>query len=460
MKDLNKRFIYFICTVSAMGGLLFGYDWVVIGGAKIFYEEFFGIGHDPNLQGWAMSIALIGCLLGALTAGSMADRYGRKPLLVAAAFIFLVSAYGTGAYSSFTGFLAARFVGGIAIGIASGLSPMYIAEISPASIRGRLVSLNQLAIVVGILAAQVINWLLAGDDTDWNVAEGWRWMFWAEAFPAAAFLVMTLFIPESPRWLVMHGQKEKAAAIFRRVGGERHAEQKLQALAAMRNEQHEGGLSLLFSRPYRRVLVLGVIVAVFQQWCGTNVIFNYAQEVFQGAGYNVDNTFINIVVTGIANLVFTGVAIYTVDRLGRRTLMLIGAGGLGLIYLLLGACYYWQVSGIFMVVLVVLAISCYAMSLGPVTWVLLAEIFPGRVRGVAIAAATFALWTGSFLLTYSFPFLNRDLGTYGTFWIYTVICAAGFAFFWRTLPETKGKPLEELEKQLVKDNNESSCNNL
>ena len=450
MKNYNQKFIYFICIVSALGGLLFGYDWVVIGGAKIFYEQFFFITDDPNMQGLAMSIALAGCLLGALTTGTLADGYGRKPLLIIAAFIFLISAYGTGAYDDFIVFLIARFIGGIAIGIASGLSPMYIAEISPAEIRGKLVSLNQLAIVVGILAAQIVNWALASDNLQWNIEMGWRWMFWAEAFPALIFLVLAIIIPESPRWLAMNGKVEKARGIFNRIGGEAYAEQELKSIADMPVQKEEGGLSVLFSKPYRLVLMIGIIVAVFQQWCGTNVIFNYAQEIFQGAGYDVDNTFINIVVTGIANLIFTFVAIYTVDRLGRRALMLIGAGGLAAIYLMLGACYYFQVSGIFMVALVELAIACYAMSLGPVTWVLLSEIFPGKVRGIAVATSTFALWMGSFTLTYSFPFLNQGLGTYGTFWIYTAICALGFVYFYRVLPETKGKSLEELENKLVK----------
>lgn len=450
MKTYNKGFIYFICLVSAMGGLLFGYDWVVIGGAKIFYEQFFGIAGDPAMQGLAMSIALAGCLIGALTSGMLADKLGRKPLLLLSALIFVLTAYGTGAFSNFQYFLLARFGGGIAIGIASGLSPMYIAEVAPASIRGKLVSLNQLTIVIGILAAQIVNWLLVSDDTAWNVAMSWRWMFWSAAFPALAFLVLAAFIPESPRWLAMKGRRERATQILTRIGGNTYAQSELSSLQNdMENKQKQGGLSLLFSKPYRRVLTLGIIVAMFQQWCGTNVIFNYAQEVFQSAGYDVDNTFINIVVTGIANLVFTFVAIYTVDRLGRRALMLFGAGGLAGIYLILGTCYYFEVSGIFMVVLVVAAIACYAMTLGPVTWVLLSEIFPNKVRGVAVATGTFALWVASFILTYTFPFLNKALGTAGTFWIYTAICAAGLVFFLFRMPETKGKSLEQLEKEMV-----------
>lgn len=452
MKTYNKRFIYFICLVSAMGGLLFGYDWVVIGGAKIFYEQFFDIAGDPGMQGLAMSIALAGCLIGALTAGMLADKLGRKPLLLLSALIFVLTAYGTGAFSNFHLFLLARFCGGIAIGIASGLSPMYIAEVAPTHIRGKLVSLNQLTIVIGILAAQIVNWLLVSDDTAWNVAMAWRWMFWAAAFPALAFLVLAAFIPESPRWLAMTGQRERALETLARIGGNDYARNELNTLQTdMQRKLTQGGLSLLFSKPYRRVLTLGIIVAMFQQWCGTNVIFNYAQEIFQSAGYDVDNTFINIVVTGIANLVFTFVAIYTVDRLGRRALMLLGAGGLAGIYLILGTCYYFEVNGIFMVVLVVAAIACYAMTLGPVTWVLLSEIFPNKVRGVAVATGTFALWVASFILTYTFPFLNKALGTAGTFWIYTAICAAGLVFFLFRMPETKGKSLEQLEKEMVNE---------
>ena len=451
MESYNKRFTYFICFVSAMGGLLFGYDWVVIGGAKIFYEQYFGIVGNPAMQGLAMSIALAGCLIGALTAGMLADRLGRKSLLLVSAFIFATTAYGTGAFDTFTPFLVIRFLGGIAIGIASGLSPMYIAEVAPASVRGKLVSLNQLTIVVGILGAQIVNWLLVSDDTAWNIERAWRWMFWAAAFPACAFLLLALFIPESPRWLAMKGRTEKAFATLTQIGGKEYAAGEMRAFEqAEAEKQSQGGLKLLFSKPYRLVLTIGIIIAVFQQWCGTNVIFNYAQEIFQSAGYDVDNTFINIVVTGIANLIFTFVAIYTVDRLGRRALMLIGAGGLAGIYAILGLCYYMEMSGVLMVALVVLAIACYAMSLGPVTWVLLSEIFPNRVRAVAVATGTFALWVASCTLTYTFPFLNAGLGTSGTFWIYACICLAGFLFFLKKLPETKGKSLEGLERELLK----------
>ena len=429
MENQSKAFLYFICAVSAMGGLLFGYDWVVIGGAKPFYELYFGISDSPVMQGVAMSTALIGCLVGAMVAGAAADKYGRKPLLTVSAVLFTVSAVGTGLFNDFTLFNIARFVGGMGIGVASALAPMYIAEVSPAAIRGRMVSLNQMTIVLGILAAQIVNLLLARDTSvaesqAWNVAWGWRWMFWAETVPAAAFLVMSFLIPESPVFLRM-----KAAAT------PQHSEQ--------------AGLRELFQSKYARVLLLGLVIAVFQQWCGTNVIFNYAQEIFVGAGFDVDGMFINIVITGIANVVFTFVALYTIERWGRRTLMLIGAGGLGLIYLTLGTCYFLEVKGFAMVCLVVTAISVYAMTLGPVTWTLLAEIFPNRIRGVAMATCTFALWVGCCTLTFSFPSMNAALGSSGTFWIYSGICLCAFLFLFRHCPETKGKSLEQLEQELV-----------
>ena len=430
MNNYNQGFLYFICAVSAMGGLLFGYDWVVIGGAKPFYELYFGIADSPLMQGVAMTTALVGCLAGAMLAGAAADRYGRKPLLMVSAVFFTVSAVATGLFNDFTLFNIARFVGGVGIGVASALAPMYIAEVSPAQIRGRMVSLNQMTIVLGILAAQVVNLFLARDTAvaetqAWNVEWGWRWMFWAETLPAALFLLMSFFIPESPVFL------------------------QLKAEPKTDSRQQEAGLSQLMEPRYGRVLLLGLVVAVFQQWCGTNVIFNYAQEIFVGAGFDVDGMFINIVITGIANVVFTFVALYTIEKWGRRTLMLIGAGGLGLIYFILGACYFAGLTGILMVALVVAAISVYAMTLGPVTWTLLAELFPHRIRGIAMATCTFALWVGCCTLTFSFPSMNAALGSSGTFWTYAAICVAAFVFLWRRCPETKGKSLEQLEKELT-----------
>lgn len=432
MNNYSKGFLYFICAVSAMGGLLFGYDWVVIGGAKPFYELYFGISDSPLMQGVAMTTALVGCLAGAMLAGVAADKYGRKPLLMVSAVLFTVSAIATGLFNDFTLFNIARFIGGVGIGVASALAPMYIAEVSPAEIRGRMVSLNQMTIVLGILSAQIVNMLLARDTTvvesqAWNVEWGWRWMFWAETLPAALFLVMGFFIPESPVY------------------------QRMRTATLSQSAVQEAGLRELFQHKYGRVLLLGLVIAVFQQWCGTNVIFNYAQEIFVGAGFDVDGMFINIVITGIANVLFTFVALYTIEKWGRRTLILFGAGGLGLIYLTLGTCYLMGMTGFAMVALVVAAISVYAMTLGPVTWTLLAEIFPNRIRGIAMATCTFALWVGCCTLTFSFPSMNAALGSSGTFWVYSGICICAFVFLWNRCPETKGKSLEELEIELVKE---------
>ena len=454
----TSPFLLLICLVSAMGGLLFGYDWVVIGGAKIFYEPFFHLEGSAALRGWAMSSALIGCLVGALLSGKWSDLYGRKKMLIIAAFLFILSAIGTGATSNFDRFIIYRIIGGLGIGIASNISPVYIAEVSPASIRGRLVSLNQLTVVLGILFAQLINWLigesypqsgetLSADSVEW----AWRWMFWAELVPACLFFILAFIIPESPRWLAAFGKKEQARRILVRIGGEAYADQTLASVNQVAEEGNKKvNWSALAKPDVRNVLVIGIVLAVFQQWCGINVIFNYAHEIFSEAGYAVSDVLMNIVVTGVTNVVFTFVAIYTVDKLGRRTLMLIGSAGLALIYLVLGTCYYMELSGWLMLLLVVLAIACYAMSLAPVVWVVLSEIFPVRIRGMAMALSTFFLWVACFVLTYTFPILNEIAGASGTFWLYGLICLAGGLFIRAKLPETKGKTLEELEKELIK----------
>lgn len=457
----NHRFIIGISLVSAMGGLLFGYDWVVIGGAKPFYERFFEITDLPVLQGWVMSCALIGCLAGAIISGMLADRYGRKRLLILAGFLFMISALGTGAANHLGWFIGYRILGGIGIGLASNLSPMYIAEVSPSDNRGKYVSLNQLTIVMGILAAQWINWIIAqpvpAQATDaeiaasWNGIMGWRMMFWAELIPASLFFGLMFLVPESPRWLMKRNQKDQVRQILTRIGGADYAQTEAEQIRLSYNQKADRiKLRDLFQPGIRSVLLIGVVLAVFQQWCGINVIFNYAEEIFSAAGYEVTDILLNIVITGSVNLVFTFVALYTVDKWGRRILMLVGAGGLAVIYFLIGLGYFSQLSGLPMLIGVVLAIACYAMTLAPVTWVVLSEIFPNRVRGAAMAIGTFSLWAACFLLTYTFPILNDWLNTSGTFWLYGAICLGGFLFIWKKLPETKGRSLEEIERRMVR----------
>ncbi len=461
LNHFNKKYILGLTLVSAMGGLLFGYDWVVIGGAKPFYERFFDITGSPHLQGWAMSSALIGCLFGALSSGFFSDRLGRKIPLIGAAALFTISALGTGASNEFSVFIFYRLLGGLGIGIASAVSPMYIAEISPAHLRGRLVAINQLTIVIGILAAQVINYLIADKvptgATDemivqsWNGQWGWRWMFWAETIPASLFFFLAFFIPESPRFLTKSGRSEASARILEKIGGPEYARAvEKDIVKTLEKASSKIDWKALRAKKIRPILVLGIVLAMFQQWCGINVIFNYAEEVFTSAGYTVTDMLLNIVITGTVNLIFTLVAMRMVDSWGRRKMMLLGSLGLAVIYSTLGSSYYFGIQGFAILSLVVMAIAVYALTLAPVTWVVLSEIFPNRIRGAAMAIATTSLWIASFGLTFTFPLLNNALNAYGTFWLYALICVAGFLFIFNKLPETKGKSLEEIEDSFEK----------
>ncbi|WP_404304537.1 sugar porter family MFS transporter [Neorhodopirellula lusitana] len=447
--------------VAAFGGLLFGYDWVVIGGAKPFYEPYFDlVGPDKAwLSGWAMSSALAGCLAGALVSGAFTDSLGRKKMLVFAAVLFTASAIWTALSQSFTAFITARILGGIGIGLASNVSPIYIAEVSPTSMRGKFVSLNQLTIVIGVLAAQVVNLLIynyspidreATADVilnSWSGQYGWRWMFAAETVPAGLFMLLALVIPESPRWLLQRNRSEQAEDVLRKIGGSEYAALEVADIA----ETCAAGTETVSYRELLepkllKIIGLGVFIAMFQQWCGINVIFNYAQEIFSAAGYDVSGMMFNIVITGIVNLLFTFVAIHTVDRWGRRPLMLLGSGGLMVTYAILGACYYYEVKGFVVLVVVLTAIACYAMTLAPITWVLLSEIFPNRVRGAAMSLCVSALWIACFALTATFKPINVALGASGTFWLYGFICLIGFVVLYFKVPETKNKSLEEIER--------------
>lgn len=457
--EYNFGYIWLISIVAALGGLLFGYDWVVIGGAKQFFENYFHI-TDAKQSGWANSCALIGCLVGALIAGVLSDKFGRKRLLITSAFLFAITSIGNALAPNFTIFVAWRILGGVAIGLASNLSPMYIAEIAPAQMRGRLVSINQLTIVIGILLAQVINWSLGrhlpGNATDeyirnsWYGQTCWRWMFGLTAIPSLLFFIGMFLVPESPRWLAKNGKPENSSAILKKIGGENYSTAALADIqATLVNEIEKVNFRDLLEPKLLKVLLLGVGLAVFQQWCGINVIFNYAQEIFQAAGYDISDVLKNIAWTGSVNMAFTFVALGVVDRGGRRPLMLFGAASLAVIYAVLAFCYHSHVQGFPMLLLVLAAIACYSMSLAPVTWVVISEIFPNRIRGAAMAIAVAALWLACFLLTFSFPTLKATLGPAGTFALYSVICVLGFIFIKVKLPETKNKTLEQIERELV-----------
>ena len=454
-KAKNTAYLWTITLVAAMGGLLFGYDWVVIGGARQFYEAYFQLTSE-HLIGWANSSALVGCFVGSFAAGYLGSRFGRRRVLLVSAILFAVSSGLTGWSYSFSAFIFWRIVGGTAIGLSSNISPLYIAEISPASIRGRLVSLNQFAIVVGILLAQIANWKIARPIPEhishaflqtWNVQYGWRWMFCAVVVPAIVFTVMSLFIPESPRWLLTKGRDDSAYEVLTRVGGLSYASSEIANIKRML--QLEAGMKAswrdLWLPGVRRIVLIGAALAVLQQWTGINILFNYAAEVYRSAGYGENDILLNIVITGTINLIFTVVAMLIVDRVGRRPMMLFGCIGIGLSHLLSGMAYRAGWHGSAVLVLTLSAIACYALTLAPVTWVLISEIFPNRVRSQAVSVAVSALWIASFALTYTFPLINRALGSSGTFLGYGAICMLGAAFIFAFVPETKGRTLEEIE---------------
>ena len=458
-EEINIRYVLGISLVSALGGFLFGYDWVVIGGAKFFYERFFMITDIPRMQGLAMSSALIGCIPGAMFAGYLSDTFGRKISLIVAALLFVISAVGTGYATGFTSFLIFRILGGTGIGIASCISPIYIAEVSPRKIRGKLVSLNQLNIVIGILVAQIVNYLIAEPVPEnaanefimesWNGQSGWRWMFWAETIPAGFFFMLALFIPESPRWLVKTHKELKALSTLTKIGGKEYAKKLISEISkSFVDLTPKIDYRKLLEKKNRLVLVIGIVLAAFQQWCGINIVFNYAEEVFTSAGFGISDSLFNIILTGIVNLVFTLIAIRTVDGWGRRKLMLFGSAGLAITYLFLGAGYFLGLKGTFVLGVIIIAIAVYAMSLAPITWVVLSEIFPNRIRGAAMAVATTSLWIASTLLVILFPVIKEWINISGTFWLYAGICVLGYLFIRSRLPETKGKSLEEIETML------------
>jgi SP family sugar porter-like MFS transporter len=458
----NLLYVFSISLTAALGGLMFGYDWVVIGGAEPFYEKYFHLISTTQV-GWAMSSALVGALFGAMSGGTLSDKWGRKPLLLLSGLLFIITSVGTATASGFISFVAFRLAGGVAIGIASNLSALYIAEVAPTAIRGRLVSMNQLTIALGIMIAQIVNWLIVRPTrpgmtmsqlplASWNVQFAWRWMFGITAMPALIFFVCLFFVPESPRWLASMGRHDEAFRVMQRIGGTAYTKLTMQEIHATLGFRDQGRLEIireLLKPKMLRILFLGVFVAFLQQWCGINIIFQYGSRIFTQAGYGVSDVMFNIAITGMAAVLMTFVAIRTVDNWGRRGLMLSGSLSLSLIYAATGWVYQNEMKGVIPVALVVCAIACYCYSLAPVTWVILAEIFPNRIRGGAMSISVVALWLSNFLLSQSFPAMFRTFGLAHCFWIYGAICLGGFLFMYWRLPETKGKSLEQIESELV-----------
>jgi SP family xylose:H+ symportor-like MFS transporter len=457
-------YVLLLTGVAALGGMLFGYDTAVISGAIGFLSEHFQL--DPQLwKGWAAASALAGCALGAAMAGMLSDRFGRRGTLLAAAVLFFISAVGTALPRTFAEFVFYRIVGGLGVGAASMTSPMYIAEISPARIRGRMVSINQFAIIAGMLVVYFVNYFIAqyGASMDqiagaaegtWNVRLGWRWMFASEALPAGLFFALLFFVPESPRWLVMRGREERAVAVLARVGGDAHAAAEIADIRdALARET--GSWAELLQPGMRVVLAVGVVLAILQQVTGINVFLYFAPEIFRKLGTGTNAALLQTVLVGAVNLTFTIVAIWTVDLVGRKPLMLLGAGGMGVCLLAMGMAAYWQRTEVWMLAFVLGYIACFALSVGPVTWVILAEIFPTALRGRAMAVATVCLWIANYLVTQTFTIMDEsptlvERFHHGLpFWVYAAFCAVSVVFVWRWVPETKGKTLEQIQRELA-----------
>jgi sugar porter (SP) family MFS transporter len=440
-----------VSFVAALGGLLFGYDTAVISGAIGFLRMHFDL--DAAQTGFAASSALLGCVAGAAIAGEAGDRLGRRTALLFAGVFFLVSALWSALPRTLFEFNAARIIGGVGVGMASMLSPLYIAEIAPASLRGRLVSLNQLAIVIGILLVYFVNYFIAGaGDVAWNTAIGWRWMFGSEALPAVLFLLFLLLIPESPRWLVLRGKTERARTILARFNGERGAESELDAIRKAAAQEVTASVSL-FQPGIRKALLIGLALATLQQVTGINVFMYYAPEIFKGLGAGVDTALFQTVVVGAFNLGFTIVAIRTIDQWGRRPLMIAGSTGMGISLIGLGVAAATGSTQAWVLIFVLGFISSFAVSLGPVVWVVLSEIYPARIRGRAMAIATLVLWSANYLVSQTFPIMNEDpwlVSTFGhafPFWLYAAFCGVTNLVVIRWVPETKGRTLEEIEQQ-------------
>lgn len=434
----NNGYILGISFISALGGYLFGFDFAVISGALPFLRTTFHL--TTWWEGFLTGSLALGCIVGCLVAGGIADKYGRRPGLMVAAAIFAVSSLGMAFSQVLTEFVVMRFAAGIGVGMASMLSPMYIAEVSPAAIRGRNVAINQLTIVIGILVTNVVNYNLSDKGPD-----AWRWMFGMGCVPSLLFLFGVIFLPESPRWLVKAGQDEKALKILNKIGDPGFAGSTMSDIALSLTGSKKEAYSAVFAKAVRPAVVVGITLAVFQQFCGINVVFNYTSTIFKSVGATLDSQLRQTVAIGGVNLVLTVLAMFLVDKLGRRPLILIGSLGLSILYVILAFSLKNQESPLIVSACVLLAIGMYATSLAPVTWVLISEIFPNSIRGVASSVAIVCLWGAYFILVFTFPPLAAKLGVYSTFYLYAAICFLGFLFIKAKVKETKGQTLEQLE---------------
>lgn len=449
----NKIYLALIVIVASLGGLLFGFDIAVISGVLPFVEQQYQL--TAVEKGWFVSSALIGCIAGVACSGYLSDRFGRKKLLFVAALLFLLSAIGCALFASFSSVVAARLTGGIGIGVASVLVPLYISEISPAAVRGRLVTCYQLAITVGILIAYITNAMVlngaqkADAPAAFELAdllfrkEAWRGMFSIGFLPSLLFLIGLFFVPESPRWLIKKGRTSAGMDILKRIEGDAAASIKIDQAAG---NQAKGGYTELFSPVLRKALLLGIMLPLFSQLSGINAIIYYGPSILNDAGIAMENSFLGQVILGLANLVFTFIAIWKVDNWGRRPLYLAGTIGAALSLFATGYLFYnQQTSGIPLLASMILFLACFACSIGPLKFVVAAEIFPTQVRAAAMGLSIMVMWVADALVAQLTPVLLKTAGAAGTFWIFGLFCVIAFLVVYKLLPETKGKTLEEME---------------
>lgn len=446
----NSTYLVMITLIGAFGGLLFGYDTAVISGAIGFLESKFQL--DSTMKGWAVSSAIVGCIIGVAIAGYVADSIGRKKTLIITALLFAISAIGCAVAVSFSQLVIARIIGGLGVGAASMLSPLYISEIAPADMRGMLVSLYQLAIVVGINIVFFANYMIAGSNTEqWNIDMGWRYMLGSETIPALLFLIALFFVPESPRWLSKQGRDVEALDVLSRVNSKEVA---LKIHGEIKNAlaQEEGTFKELFAPGLRIAMIVGIFLALFSQITGINAIMYYAPEILKGAGFGVDSALMQTVIIGVINTIFTFVAIKYIDKLGRRTLLIWGVSGMIACLLGIGVLFHLELtSGPWLLILILGFVACFGTSLGPIPWVLISEIFPTKNRGIAMSLSIMILWIGVWLISQFTPALLEKMGASYTFWLFAFNAVLLLLFTLKVIPETKGKTLEEIEMSWKKE---------
>ena len=439
----KKKFIVLVSIVAALGGLLFGFDTAIISGTIPYITSYFKL--DEYMLGWSVSSLLVGCAVGAMFAGAMADRYGRRVTLIVCAILFAVSGIGAGMSHQLYVFILCRLIGGLGVGAAAMVSPMYIAEMAPAKWRGRLVACYQMAIVVGILVAYFSNYIFDGLGAD-----NWRWMFASQAAPALLFFLLLLWVPETPRWLIMKGKKEEAAVILEKISGTELIGKEMADIENSFHAKHSISVKQLFSKTYRPVLFIGIIVAVFQQVTGINSIIYYAPVIFKETGINSASSLLQTIGIGVVNVISTFIAIGLVDKVGRKKLLLIGSVLMGLSLVAVGLCFQYSYFDHYVVLIfMLLYVASFGATMGAVVWVYLSEIFPNLVRSKALSVATLSLWLADFAVTLSFPVMTKQLGTSYTMFCYAALCAVAFVYMLFKVKETKGKALEEIETLFI-----------